>query len=123
MWYAEGADSLLLNVGITSTGRCESMADNAEEKVRGRPGPKPGTEAAKRGGRAAAAKYGHDFYSQIGKKGGTTVKARHGAEHYTRIGQIGGKSTKAKHGREHYVRIGKIGGQHKKKHAEEAREQ
>ena len=80
-----------------------------------KPGPRPGTEAAKRGGLAAAQKYGRDFYSQIGKKGGTIVKDKLGSEHYTRIGRQGGEQTKAKYGAEHYSRIGRIGGKRRYK--------
>lgn len=77
--------------------------------TRRKPGPKPGTEAAKRGGMAARQKYGLEFYSRIGKKGGTTVSQRHGSDYYTEIGRRGGESTKRTLGVEHYSRIGKIG--------------
>jgi uncharacterized protein len=89
------------------------------EGVRRKPGPKPGTEAAKHGGRAAAAKYGTAFYSRIGKVGGTHLRERLGSEHFTRIGRLGGEITKQKHGREHFVRIGKIGGSRRPKRLEE----
>jgi general stress protein YciG len=85
-------------------------ADEPTAPVRRKPGPKPGTEAAQHGGKAAAAKYGTEFYRQIGKKGGAANLAKHGSEHYSRIGHVGGEQTKAKLGREHYARIGKIGG-------------
>ena len=79
--------------------------------ARRRPGPRPGTEAAKRGGTAARDKYGRDFYSRIGSKGGSTVRERHGSSFYTEIGRRGGESTKRNLGTEHYSRIGRIGGQ------------
>jgi uncharacterized protein len=82
-----------------------------ERPARRKPGPKPGTEAAKRGGTAAREKYGREFYSKIGSKGGSTVRERHGSNFYTEIGRRGGESTKRNLGVEHYSRIGRIGGQ------------
>jgi general stress protein YciG len=79
--------------------------------ARRKPGPKPGTEAARRGGTAARDKYGREFYSRIGAKGGSTVRERHGSLFYTEIGRRGGQSTKRNLGVEHYSRIGRIGGQ------------
>lgn len=83
----------------------------AETPARRKPGPRPGTEAAKRGGTAAREKYGREFYSRIGSKGGSTVRDRHGSAFYTEIGKRGGESTKRNLGTEHYSRIGRIGGQ------------
>lgn len=77
---------------------------------RRKPGPIPGSEAAKHGGTAAREKYGRDFYSRIGAKGGLTVRDRHGHEFYAEIGQRGGETTKQRLGSEHYSRIGRIGG-------------
>ena len=82
----------------------------AAPRQRRRPGPRPGTEAAKRGGSAARDKYGREFYSKIGSKGGSTVRERHGSEFYTEIGRRGGETTKRNLGTEHYSRIGRIGG-------------
>ena len=82
-----------------------------EIRTRRKPGPRPGTEAAKRGGTAARDKYGRDFYSKIGSKGGSTVRERHGSSFYTEIGRRGGESTKRNLGTAHYSRIGRIGGQ------------
>ncbi|MGZ6389698.1 MAG: hypothetical protein ACXWQZ_10585 [Ktedonobacterales bacterium] len=82
-----------------------------EAPTRRKPGPRPGTEAAKRGGTAAREKYGREFYSRIGSKGGSTVRERHGSSFYTEIGRRGGESTKRNLGTEHYSRIGRIGGQ------------
>ncbi len=79
--------------------------------IRRKPGPRPGTEAAKRGGTAARDKYGRDFYRSIGAKGGSTVWARHGSAFYTEIGRRGGEATKRNFGTEHYARIGRIGSQ------------
>lgn len=83
---------------------------SAETRERRKPGPRPGTEEARRGGLAAAAKLGSEFYRRIGKKGGAESKARYGTEHFARIGRQGGESTKRRLGHEHYARIGKIGG-------------
>ena len=84
-------------------------ATNAE-RLRRKPGPRPGTEAAKRGGSAARDKYGREFYSKIGSKGGSKVRERHGSTFYTEIGRRGGETTKRNLGSEHYSRIGRIGG-------------
>jgi uncharacterized protein len=87
-------------------------ADGAEQRpARRKPGPRPGTEAARRGGTAAREKYGKEFYSRIGSKGGSTVRERRGSAFYTEIGRRGGESTKRNLGTEHYSRIGRIGGQ------------
>jgi len=78
--------------------------------TRRKPGPRPGTEAAKRGGTAARDKYGKEFYSRIGSLGGSRVRERHGSAFYTEIGRRGGESTKQHLGSDHYARIGRIGG-------------
>ncbi|HZC07409.1 MAG TPA: hypothetical protein VE338_17375 [Ktedonobacterales bacterium] len=89
----------------------EEQADvEAPPRVRRKPGPRPGTEAAKRGGSAARDKYGREFYSKIGSKGGSMVRERHGSPFYTEIGRRGGETTKRNLGTEHYSRIGRIGG-------------
>lgn len=82
----------------------------APQRQRRKPGPRPGTEAAKRGGSAARDKYGREFYSKIGSKGGSKVRERHGSDFYAEIGRRGGESTKRHLGAEHYSRIGRIGG-------------
>lgn len=96
--------------------QAQSAADRAPSAdtaapVRRKPGPRPGTEAAKRGGTAARDKYGKEFYAKIGAKGGSTVRERHGSTFYMEIGRRGGESTKKHLGVEHYSRIGRIGGQ------------
>ncbi len=88
-----------------------SVPTETDAPTRRKPGPRPGTEAAKRGGTAAREKYGREFYSRIGSKGGSTVRERHGSSFYTEIGRRGGESTKRNLGAEHYSRIGRIGGQ------------
>ncbi len=88
----------------------EPSAAEAAPRQRRKPGPRPGTEAAKRGGSAARDKYGSEFYSKIGSKGGSTVRERHGTGFYTEIGRRGGETTKRNLGTEHYSRIGRIGG-------------
>lgn len=79
--------------------------------TRRKPGPRPGTEAARRGGTAAREKYGKEFYARIGAKGGATVRERRGSSFYTEIGRRGGEATKRNLGTDHYSRIGRIGGQ------------
>lgn len=73
-------------------------------------GPAAGTEQAKQGGKAVKAKYGLEFYAQIGKKGGETVKQQHGPAYYAEIGQRGGQATKRTQDAAYYSRIGKPGG-------------
>ena len=84
-------------------------------RVRQRPGPKPGSDAAKRGGAAARAKYGSDFYRAIGAVGGKKVRSTKGPDFYRDIGRRGGQTTRARLGLEHYARIGRMGGLHRKK--------
>jgi len=73
-------------------------------------GPKPGTPQAKHGGESVKAKYGSDYYSQLGKKGGAAVKETYGSEHYSEIGKKGGTVTSERYGSEYYSRIGAMGG-------------
>jgi general stress protein YciG len=84
-------------------------------RVRQRPGPKPGSDAAKRGGAAARAKYGSDFYRAIGAVGGKKVRSTKGPDFYRDIGRRGGQTTRTRLGLEHYARIGRMGGLHRKK--------
>jgi uncharacterized protein len=79
-----------------------------------RRGPKPGTEAAKRGGRATRDKCGTEHYRRIGAIGGSTVLEERGLEFYREIGRRGGESTRRKLGAEHYARIGRLGGRRKR---------
>jgi len=88
----------------------DPVMSEAPPRQRRKPGPRPGTEAAKRGGSAARDKYGREFYSKIGSKGGSKVRERHGSDFYAEIGRRGGESTKRNLGAEHYSRIGRIGG-------------
>src|SRR6476661_1003553 len=92
------------------------QAEPAETgRVRQRPGPKPGSEAARRGGAAARAKYGSEFYRAIGAVGGKKVRSTKGPDFYRDIGRRGGQTTRARLGLEHYARIGRMGGLHRKK--------
>lgn len=91
-------------------GDVSSGAKATEAPAHRKPGPRPGTDAAKRGGTAAREKYGRDFYRRIGAKGGSTVRERYGSSFYTEIGRRGGEATKRHLGIEHYARIGHIGG-------------
>jgi uncharacterized protein len=98
----------------------EARADETKARVRRKPGPKPGTEAAKHGGQAAAAKHSKEFYRQIGKKGGSRVRDTLGSGHYSRIGRVGGEATRQKYGRDHYSTIGKLGGSRRRQRTEDA---
>ncbi len=68
------------------------------------------SENARKGGLTVKARYGLDFYAQIGKKGGAIVKERHGAHFYSDIGKQGGTTTRQLLGVAHYERIGRLGG-------------
>lgn len=90
------------------------------QPTRRKPGPRPGTDAAKRGGTAARDKYGREFYSKIGSQGGRKVRETHGIGFYESIGRRGGESTKLRKGSEHYSAIGRIGGRKAHGHKEDA---
>jgi general stress protein YciG len=83
------------------------VADNESKSRRTRTG-----ETA-RGGQAVKAKYGPEFFREIGRKGGQAIKDR-GLDYLREIGRLGGEATKARHGAAHYAEIGRKGGQHGK---------
>jgi general stress protein YciG len=114
---SEGSGSPAIGRSGKMTGK-ETRAVETEARVRRKPGPTPGTEAAKHGGQAAAAKHGKEFYRQIGKKGGSRVRDTLGSGYYSRIGRVGGEASRQKYGRDHYARIGKLGAQHRGQRAE-----
>jgi uncharacterized protein len=87
-------------------------AERTDEKTARKRGPKPGTEAAKRGGNAVKAKYGADFFGTMGKKGGAITKTK-GPAFFEEIGRKGGKTTSVRHGTDFYRRIGRKGGMNK----------
>ena len=73
-------------------------------------GPKPGTENAKHGGQAVAAKYaGSGYFERIGRIGGTINHAQRGSAWYAEIGKRGGETTRDRHPG-HYAAIGTKGG-------------
>lgn len=73
-------------------------------------GPKPGTENARHGGQAVAAKYGGSaYYRRIGRLGGIVTQGRQGTAWYAEIGQKGGETTRDRHPG-HYAAIGAKGG-------------
>jgi general stress protein YciG len=104
------------------TKKTRPQADQPSSVRKRKPGPKPGTEAARRGELAAAAKMGRERYREIGKKGGKAVRERHGIEFYTTIGRKGGSTTKTRHGHEHYEQISRIGGAHHRRQPEQESE-
>ncbi len=85
-----------------------------------KPGPRPGSEEARRGGLAAREKYGVDYYRRIGARGGYALRDRRGLAFYSEIGRQGGEATRRSRGTEHYVQIGRLGGQRRHKHADSA---
>jgi len=68
------------------------------------------TKRSSGGGKAVLAKYGPEFYREIGRKGGQVIKDR-GLDHLREIGRLGGEATKASQGPEFFRKIGRIGGQ------------
>ena len=54
--------------------------------------------AGRRGGEVVKARYGSDFYREIGEKGGGAVKERYGTEFYSEIGKRGGETVKQERG-------------------------
>ena len=63
----------------------------AENETKGR---RARTSETARGGQAVKAKYGPEFFREIGRLGGEATKARHGAAHYAEIGRKGGQHGK-----------------------------
>jgi general stress protein YciG len=74
-------------------------------------GPAPGSEEAKRGGQAIRAKYGSEYFRQLGLKSVQSVRGKRTPAFYEEIGRKGGEITKAKYGLDYYRRIGKAGGE------------
>ena len=94
----------------------ESAITPAETPRQARkPGPRPGSEEARRGGLAAREKYGVDYYKRIGARGGYALRDRRGLAFYSEIGRQGGEATRRSRGTEHYVQIGRLGGQRRHK--------
>jgi hypothetical protein len=58
-------------------------------KQRKRPGPKPGSEAAKRGGYARLNKYGLEAMREMARSGGRALVDRYGPEYMAAIGRTG----------------------------------
>lgn len=78
--------------------------------TRRKPGPVPGSDAARRGGQRVREKYGSEHYRRIGAAGGKAIREQRGSDFYATIGHKGGEATKRNQGLEHYARIGRIGG-------------
>lgn len=89
---------------MTSAG---SAQDSGAQRKRG---PRPGTDAARRGGEAVVAKLGVEHFRRIGRMGGRSAAKQHGPDFYTDIGRKGGNATRSKLGLEHYQAIGRKGG-------------
>jgi general stress protein YciG len=98
-----------------STESAQRAPVSKEGRASHKRGPAPGTEEAKRGGKAVREKLGLEHYQRIGKMGGAAVKKRKGLDFYREIGQRGGEMTRQRHGLEHYIHIGHIGGSTKRR--------
>jgi uncharacterized protein len=71
--------------------------------------PRRTTSQRGNGGNTVKAKYGPDFFREIGRKGGQTIKNR-GVDYLREIGRQGGEATKIRHGSTYYSEIGRKGG-------------
>jgi hypothetical protein len=71
------------------------------------PGPRPGSPAAKRCGRALRERFGHEDWVQFGQLGGTVNKMVHGTEGLAAAGRKGGMALLADRGREYFVELGR----------------
>ncbi|MDB4964880.1 MAG: Pyridoxamine 5-phosphate oxidase [Myxococcales bacterium] len=50
-----------------------------------------GKKGGEKGGQTTKARYGSEFYREIGRRGGETVRASRGSEFYEEIGRKGGQ--------------------------------
>ena len=85
------------------------------------PGPKPGSEGARRISEAHKGSKSHDqrggfaanpeLAREAGRKGGETVRTRYGADFYQEIGKKGGETVRRERGPEFFAEIGRKGGQ------------
>jgi hypothetical protein len=74
---------------------------------RRKPGPRPGSESAKRCGQALRERYRHEFWVQAGQLGGVVNKLMHGTEGLAAAGRKGGAALLADRGREYFVELGR----------------
>lgn len=72
---------------------------------RGKRGPRPGSEAAKRGGQALMAKHGREHMRAMGKAGSAKLLRERGREHMAEIGARGGHALVEHYGREHMADV------------------
>lgn len=97
------------------------------------PGPKPGSEGARRISEAHKGSKDHDqrggfaanpeLARAAGRKGGETVRSRYGADFYQEIGRKGGETVRRERGASFFAEIGRKGGQNKSAAMRAAREQ
>lgn len=87
-----------------------TATEDTAARPRGKPGPKPGSENARRGGIATRDRWGAEHVREIARKGGNSLVKRRGADHLKGIGQKGGATTKERYGEEYFSIIGKKGG-------------
>src|SRR5438876_10928104 len=81
------------------------MADDTP-KPRRKPGPKPGSEGARRTGFAVDPERAR----RAGKVGAARVLERYGRAHFQQIGVTGGRKLVETLGKEHLAAIGRVGG-------------
>lgn len=93
---------------VVSRASSVENANTHEDQPKHKPGAKPGSEEAKRGGQAILERYGREFYHHLGPLGGEAMRQKYGHDYYTRIGLLGGVATKEKYGPDHYHQIGKM---------------
>ncbi len=89
--------------------------------MRARPGPKRGSEGARRIAEAHLGSREHDqrggfasspqLAQEAGRKGGETVKRKYGPLFYREIGKKGGETVKKNLGSSFYAEIGRRGGE------------
>lgn len=87
------------------------------------PGPRPGSDGARRISEAHTGSKTHDqkggfaanpeLAREAGRKGGETVRTRYGADFYQEIGKKGGDTVRRERGSEFFAEIGRKGGQNK----------
>jgi len=85
-----------------------------------KPGPKPGSEGARRIAEAHRGSHDHDktggfaanpdLAREVGRKGGETVKQRYGPDYYKEIGRKGGEALRDRRNPEYFATLGRKGG-------------
>jgi general stress protein YciG len=110
---------------LSTTSKKGRDMDSAHPRPRQKPGPRPGSEGARRISAYHSGSHEHDQRAgfavdrerarRAGLVGGETVKERYGSAYYQRVGAEGGKKVAAERGRDYFAAIGKIGGSRSKR--------